>query len=62
MNGISNTSTTKGGKYLENVAVAVPTTDPVEALEGYAEHIWDEEKAAKLWVDSLKMVGLEPEN
>jgi NAD(P)-dependent dehydrogenase (short-subunit alcohol dehydrogenase family) len=52
----------KGGKYLDSMTEARPTKDPVEALEGYAEHIWDEEKAARLWMDSLKMVGLEPVN
>ncbi|KAJ3453423.1 hypothetical protein MRS44_017670 [Fusarium solani] len=53
---------TKGGKYLDNCAVA-----DTQAAEGetsytvatYAPWAFDEEKATRLWNDSLKIVGVE---
>ncbi|KAK7452982.1 hypothetical protein CaCOL14_005171 [Colletotrichum acutatum] len=52
----------KGGKYLNDCAEGGPgvggftpaTTDP-----GYASWAYDEEKAARLWRESSKMVGVE---
>ncbi|KXH28054.1 hypothetical protein CNYM01_03654 [Colletotrichum nymphaeae SA-01] len=52
----------KGGKYLNDCAEAGPgvggftpaTTDP-----GYASWAYDEEKAARLWRESCKIVGVE---
>lgn len=49
----------RGGRYLADCAEsleAVPGTD--FARTGYAEWAYDEEKEARLWKDSLKMVGL----
>jgi hypothetical protein len=45
----------KGRLYLEDCGVAGPTTD---GSEGYKEYAFDKEKEARLWEDSLKMVGL----
>jgi NAD(P)-dependent dehydrogenase (short-subunit alcohol dehydrogenase family) len=45
----------KGRLYLEDCDVAGPTTD---GSEGYKEYAFDKEKEARLWEDSLKMVGL----
>jgi NAD(P)-dependent dehydrogenase (short-subunit alcohol dehydrogenase family) len=50
----------KGGKYLVDCAVAEPYKegdDKYTAL-GCAPHAYDEEKAKRLWNDSLKLVGL----
>ncbi len=50
---------TKGGKYLANCAVAEPSVDDSMLVPtGYAAHAYDEEKEARLWKDSLKIVGL----
>ena len=38
---------------------ARPDSDTMSADNGYAPWAYDEEKAAKLWVESCKMVGLE---
>lgn len=47
----------KGGRYLCNCAVAEPNNDP--QLEfGHGPHAYDPEKEARLWVDSLKIVGV----
>jgi hypothetical protein len=45
----------KGRLYLEDCDVAGPTTD---GSEGYKEYAFDKEKEARLWEESLKMVGL----
>lgn len=50
----------KGGRYLENCAESGPVPEPHTATTpGYVLHTYDEEKEKKLWLDSLKMVGLE---
>lgn len=51
----------KGGLYLDDVQVAKETeAEGAEqyCLPGYRPWIWDENMAAKLWKDSLGMVGL----
>jgi NAD(P)-dependent dehydrogenase (short-subunit alcohol dehydrogenase family) len=49
----------KGGKYLEDCQVSVPVkTDMERTRPGYAPHAFDEQLEERLWVDSLKMVGL----
>ncbi|KAA6416115.1 MAG: hypothetical protein FRX48_00834 [Lasallia pustulata] len=45
----------KGRLYLENCDTAA---EKVDEKEGYAAHAFDREKEARLWEDSLKMVGL----
>ena len=50
----------KGGRFLENCAESAPVQEPRTLVSpGHARHAFDEEKEKKLWVDSLKMVGLE---
>ncbi|KAL3471724.1 hypothetical protein BJX99DRAFT_236877 [Aspergillus californicus] len=50
----------KGGLYLDDVQVAQEAKfEGQMALPGWKPWIWNEERAAKLWEDSLKMVGLE---
>lgn len=54
----------KGGVYLENCEVAglYPSDrqlDHVANIPGYAVHAFDKEKEGRLWLDSLKMVGLD---
>lgn len=52
----------KGGKYLYDCAEAGPVrpdSDYMSIDDGYAEWIYDEEKASKLWTESIKLVGLE---
>lgn len=50
----------KGGRYLEDCAESGPVQEPSSILlPGYAPHAYDAEKEKKLWLDSLKMVGLE---
>ncbi|KAI8668452.1 hypothetical protein NCS55_00871100 [Fusarium keratoplasticum] len=52
----------KGGKYLYDCAEAGPVrpdSDYMSMDDGYAEWIYDEEKASKLWTESIKLVGLE---
>lgn len=53
----------EGGKYLVNCAVAEPYLegDDKFSATGYAPHAYEEEKAKKLWADSLKLVGLQDE-
>jgi NAD(P)-dependent dehydrogenase (short-subunit alcohol dehydrogenase family) len=52
----------KGGKYLEDCAVAVPAVDNGNyGLPGYASWAYDEEKEARLWKVSCEMVGIEAE-
>lgn len=51
----------KGGKYLYDCAEGVPVrpnSDYMSADDGYAEWIYDEDKASKLWTESIKLVGL----
>jgi NAD(P)-dependent dehydrogenase (short-subunit alcohol dehydrogenase family) len=50
----------QGGKYLVNCDVAPPHTDRDDAFtsSGFAQHAYDEEKTARLWEDSLVLVGL----
>ncbi|KAI9645369.1 hypothetical protein NHQ30_006106 [Ciborinia camelliae] len=53
----------KGGVYLENCEVAglYPSDrghDHFPDVPGYAKHAFDEEKEYKLWLDSLRMVGV----
>ncbi|OKL56699.1 hypothetical protein UA08_08011 [Talaromyces atroroseus] len=48
-----------GGKFLENVQVAGPYDQTKgQFAPGFAEHAYDEDAAKKLWVESLKLVGL----
>lgn len=49
----------KGGKYLENCEEALEGEDDgdISGL-GYVSHTYDPEMEAKLWKDSLEMVGL----
>ncbi|EEU48202.1 uncharacterized protein NECHADRAFT_75545 [Fusarium vanettenii 77-13-4] len=49
----------KGGRYLEDCQIA-KEWDPSSGLytPGYGAHAYDEEKAGKLWAESLKWVGL----
>ncbi len=47
------------GMYLENLEVSVPMTEKTGQLDtGYAKHAFDEEKEKRLWIESLKMVGM----
>ncbi|EMC97101.1 hypothetical protein BAUCODRAFT_23481 [Baudoinia panamericana UAMH 10762] len=55
----------KGGKYLSN-CVEQPAFDAPDGplslkSDGYERWAYDEEKASRLWRDSLRMVGLEDE-
>jgi len=45
----------KGGIYLEDCQ---PTEPTVDGTSGYSPWAYDKEKEARLWEDSLKMVGL----
>ncbi|KAH7024218.1 hypothetical protein EDB80DRAFT_808536 [Ilyonectria destructans] len=48
----------KGGKYLIDCAVAVPSKEgESQFASGYAKHVYDPESEARLWEDSLKIVG-----
>ncbi|KAJ4175205.1 hypothetical protein NW754_005625 [Fusarium falciforme] len=52
----------KGGKYLYDCAEAGPVrpdSDYMSLDDGYAEWIYDQDKASKLWTESIKLVGLE---
>jgi NAD(P)-dependent dehydrogenase (short-subunit alcohol dehydrogenase family) len=53
----------KGGKYLSNCVVQDPVNPDGGAFtigdDGYATWIYDEEKEKKLWVESLRMLGME---
>ncbi|KAH7355328.1 WW domain-containing oxidoreductase [Rhexocercosporidium sp. MPI-PUGE-AT-0058] len=48
-----------GRVYLADCAIEPPKADAKEGQDGYADWAFDKEKEAKLWEDSLKMVGLE---
>jgi NAD(P)-dependent dehydrogenase (short-subunit alcohol dehydrogenase family) len=50
----------KGGKYLSDCEEMGPVVewDMTKGDAGYADWAYDEEKSKKLWVESLKMVGL----
>jgi NAD(P)-dependent dehydrogenase (short-subunit alcohol dehydrogenase family) len=49
----------KGGLYLDDVQVAQEFKEAGQfCLPGWKPWIWNEKTAAKLWEDSLKMVGL----
>jgi NAD(P)-dependent dehydrogenase (short-subunit alcohol dehydrogenase family) len=52
---------TKGGKYLVDFAEATPAEEGEESysLPTYAPWAYDEEKSARLWRDSLDIVGVE---
>lgn len=54
----------KGGRYLsdcEEVGVVV-VMDMMKGDTGFAEWAFDEGKAGRLWVESLRMVGVEEED
>ncbi|PCG96436.1 Hypothetical protein PENO1_068560 [Penicillium occitanis (nom. inval.)] len=49
----------KGGEYLAECGKTARSNDNHEILgEGFAGHAYDAEKEARLWKDSLRMVGL----
>ncbi|KAK7418290.1 hypothetical protein QQX98_004075 [Neonectria punicea] len=49
----------KGGKYLENCAEAKRDSDDGDLMGvGHASHAYSEVNEARLWADSLKIVGL----
>ncbi|KPM42993.1 hypothetical protein AK830_g3519 [Neonectria ditissima] len=49
----------KGGRYLENCSEAKPGPDDGDLTgAGYVSHTYNEENEARLWADSLKIVGL----
>ncbi|KAK4949832.1 hypothetical protein LTR10_011674 [Elasticomyces elasticus] len=48
----------KGGKYLEDTAIAPPNHDGEFASPGYAEWAYDEDAAKKLWTVSNQIVGV----
>lgn len=51
---------TEGGKYLANCAVPTPAPHTeTMAAEYHAAWAYDADKAARLWEDSRKLVGLE---
>ena len=53
----------KGGLYLDDVQVAQEAEHAGQyCLPGWKQWIWDEKMAARLWKDSLNMVGLPDEN
>ncbi|KAF4977649.1 hypothetical protein FDECE_18330 [Fusarium decemcellulare] len=52
----------KGGKYLVDEAEAPPADPNADAMSpdsGYSTWAYDQDKAARLWVESNKLVGLE---
>ena len=49
----------KGGKYLEDCAVSPPATDGMSVAVGHAPHAYNEAGEKRLWLDSLKMLGIE---
>jgi NAD(P)-dependent dehydrogenase (short-subunit alcohol dehydrogenase family) len=51
----------KGGKYLEDCAVAKPQAES-RKYAGFAPHAYDAEAAGKLWEESLRMVGMQSDN
>ncbi len=49
----------KGGRYLENCTESPPfPSDGTLITPGYAPFAYDEESEKRLWIDSLRMVGL----
>ncbi len=48
----------KGGKYLEDCAVAGLNTSSSGTSPGHAPHAYNEQGEKQLWADSLKLVGL----
>ncbi|KAH9213593.1 hypothetical protein DL95DRAFT_302078 [Leptodontidium sp. 2 PMI_412] len=48
-----------GRVYLADCAIEPPKANAKEGHDGYAVWAFDKEKEAKLWEDSLKMVGLD---
>lgn len=56
---VGNTFEGKGRLYLEDCDIAKPASGATMAgTAGYATWAYDKEKEARLWEDSLKMVGL----
>lgn len=52
----------QGGKYLEDCQIAKAwSSDLGQWHPGYAPHAYDADKEAKLWAESLKLVGLSAE-
>lgn len=50
----------RGGRYLENCAESPPVPKGHKQTDaGYVPHAYDEEGEKRLWVDSLRMVGVE---
>lgn len=49
----------KGGRFLEDCAESPPAEEGSPLRVGYAAHAYNPEGEKRLWVDSLKMVGLE---
>ena len=50
----------RGGQYLEDVSVSVPETEDMAAtFRGYKPYLVDSEQSQRLWVESLKIVGLD---
>ncbi|KPM42138.1 hypothetical protein AK830_g4413 [Neonectria ditissima] len=47
----------KGGRYLEDCAEAIPAAGTDISGPGYVAYAYDEAKEARLWADSLKIVG-----
>ncbi|KAF5025087.1 hypothetical protein F66182_2856 [Fusarium sp. NRRL 66182] len=48
-----------GGRYLEDCSEASYCPNPTSVFDtGYAKHAYDPEREARLWEDSLKLVGL----
>lgn len=49
----------QGGKYLVDCDIAPPRMEQDDAFtgSGYAQHAYDEEKATRLWENSLALVG-----
>jgi NAD(P)-dependent dehydrogenase (short-subunit alcohol dehydrogenase family) len=50
----------KGGVYLDNCRAAPPASEAANQYDpGYQPYIYDEAAEKRLWMDSLKMVGME---
>ena len=48
----------KGGKYLEDVSVALPNQQPPLPMSGYCPYIYDSDASKRLWTESLRIVGM----
>ena len=48
----------KGGKYLDDCGVSRPKAES-PSNSGFVEHLYDAQAAKQLWVESLRMVGLQ---